>query len=106
MIDQVRTIIFEYLGGRFPAEELLTRLPDPWELDEAADDVARETAMLAVGFLAEMERGDRSEAELRLALTTLVAEPASALTGPSKGEIDAWAEPNQHAGTGLRAVPA
>jgi hypothetical protein len=106
MIDHVRTTIIEYLAGRFPADELLTRLPDPWELDEAADDVAREMAMCATGYLAEMERGDRSEVELRAALTTLAAEPAPALAGPIKGEIDAWAEPNQHAGTGLQVVHA
>src|SRR5579884_2497337 len=104
MIDHVRTTIIEYLGGRFPVDEFAMRLPDPWELDEAhAGDAASELTMRVVGLLAEMEAGDRSEVELRGALTTLVALPEQSL-GAMKGDVDAWADPaSQRAGTALQA---
>ncbi len=111
MIDQVQSTIIEYLAGRFSAAELATRLPDPWELDDAvADAAARDMALRAVGYLAELERNDRSEGELREALVSLVVgpEPATSVTMTStKTTIIEFGQPAiQLAGTPRREVPA
>ncbi len=104
MIDHVRSIIIEYLGGRFATDGLRSRLPDPWELDEAnADDDLRDLTMRIVGYLAEHEAGDRTEDELRVALNDILAGPPEAVAGAMKVDVEQWAEPNQRAGTALQA---
>jgi hypothetical protein len=72
MIDQVRSIIIEYLAGRITARDLAVGLPDGWELDEGDDSEVRDLTLRAVGYLAEHERGDRDEQDLRTALTGLM----------------------------------
>lgn len=86
MIDHVRSIIIEYLAGRFPADELATRLPDAWELDQAGDREAHDLTLRAVGYLAEYQRGDRSDDDLREDLVALVSPAPAALAG-QKTEI-------------------
>jgi hypothetical protein len=113
MIDHVRSIIIEYLAGRFDANELATRLPDPLELDEADDDTARELTLRAVGYLSELERGDRTESGLRSALVGLVAAQETATPEPqyAKNEFVEFQPQNavslpQRADTQSQAAPA
>jgi hypothetical protein len=111
MIDHVRSIIIEYLGGRFGADELALRLPDALELDEAGDEGARELTLRAVGYLAELERGDRMESSVRSALIGLVAplETAAPELQFAKNELVEFAPAAtrpQHAGTPPQVVPA
>lgn len=110
MIDHVRSIIIEYLAGRFSADELAERLPDAWELDEAsADASARELTLRAVGYLAELERGDRSEGALREALIPLVVMSEQSTTLSSQKAktttFAAW-DSSQLAGIRHQAEPA
>jgi hypothetical protein len=72
MIDHVRSVVIEYLAGLFTTDELAIRLPDGYELDEASDPAALDMTLRSVGYLAELERGDRTEDELRAALIPLV----------------------------------
>jgi hypothetical protein len=82
MLDHVRSTIIEYLAGRFSADDLAARLPDAWELDEAdASEDARTLTLKAVGCLAEYQAKDRSEAELRGALSALARKPARPVPG-------------------------
>jgi hypothetical protein len=75
MIDHVRASIIEYLAGRFDADDLATRLPDGWELDENGTPEARTLTLRSIGYLAEYQRGDRSNDDLWRALSHLVREP-------------------------------
>lgn len=81
MIDHVRASIIEYLAGRFDADSLATRLPDGWELDEAGTPEARTLTLKAIGCLAEYQRGDKADDELRVALSNLVRDPKPATLG-------------------------
>lgn len=74
MLDHVRASIIEYLAARFDADDLATRLPDGWELDESGTDEARTLTLRAMGYLAEYQRGDRTEADLRSVLSSIVEE--------------------------------
>jgi hypothetical protein len=84
MIDHVRSTIIEYLASRYSANDLANRLPDGWELDEGGTPEARLLTLKAIGYLAEFQRGDRSEAALRDALITLVVGPARAIPGSKR----------------------
>ncbi|HUB74188.1 MAG TPA: hypothetical protein VL979_09150 [Solirubrobacteraceae bacterium] len=110
MIDHVRSTIIEYLAGRFSADGLAERLPDPCELDEAgADEFVRELTLRAVGYLAEFERGDRNEGALREALIPLVVMPEQpTVLGSEKTDTVMFASSGaiQLAGTPHQAVPA
>ncbi len=105
MIDQVRSIIIEYLAGRVSARDLAVGLPDAWQLEEDGDEATRDLVLRAVGYLAEHERGDRDSASLRHALTNLLSTTSLALGG--KIEVQRTPEPvvsTQLAGTPLQAV--
>jgi hypothetical protein len=110
MIDHVRSIIIEYLAGRFSADELATRLPDGWELDEAGDAAARDLTLLVVGYVAELERGDRSESALREVLISLVVagETSTPTLQGTKTKVVVFERmtASQLAGKALREVPA
>lgn len=80
MLDHVRATIIEYLAGRFSADDLPTRLPDGWELDEADAPEARTLTLKATGYLAEYQRGDRTGEDLWRALSELVRSPAQPTT--------------------------
>src|ERR1700730_10723202 len=84
MIDHVRGTIIEYLATRFSADDLATRLPDGWELDEGGTPEARLVTLKAIGYLAEYQRGDRSETDLRDALIALVTGPRRAVPASAK----------------------
>lgn len=65
----VRDLIARYVASSITAEELSESLPDGWDLDEAAEPVATDLVLRAIGYLAEYQRSDRSESELKEALT-------------------------------------
>src|SRR5947209_4046837 len=76
MLDYVRATIIEYLAGRSSADDLATRLPDGWELDEAGGTPdARTLTLKALGYLAEYQRGDRTDDDLRVLLRGLMQTP-------------------------------
>jgi hypothetical protein len=68
----IRDLIARYLAGEISTGELTDSLPDPWDLDEAADPVATALAMRVVGSLASYEAGDRTEEDLRAVLLRLL----------------------------------
>jgi hypothetical protein len=63
--DRVRGLVIAYLQGEMPAGRLEAELPDGWELDEAGDPGLRELTFQVMGPLAEYDRGDLDEHELR-----------------------------------------
>jgi hypothetical protein len=77
MLDHVRDTIIEYLAGRFSADDLATRLPDGWEIDDAGTPEARTLTLKAIGYLAEYQCGDRTEDNLWRALSALVARKSA-----------------------------
>ncbi len=78
----IRDLISRYLSGDITADELSDQLPDGWQLDEANDPAASDLALLAIGYLAGYQSGNRDEDELRTALgemlsgTVLIEYPA------------------------------
>lgn len=82
----IRGLISTYIAGDISASELNDRLPDGWELDEADDAGATGLTLLAIGYLAGYQSGDRSERELREALEHLVT-PAVYLEYEAAGEL-------------------
>ncbi len=70
----IRDLISRYLAGDMDAAELNDLLPDGWDLDEADDPGASELALLALGFLAGYQSGDRDEDALRIALAGLISD--------------------------------
>jgi hypothetical protein len=86
-MDHVRSIIIEYLAGRFAADQLPTRLPDVWELEEGGDVEAHDLVLRAVGYLAEYERGDRAEPDLRAALIPLVVSDEASTLQATKTKV-------------------
>src|SRR5947208_15015128 len=70
----IRDLISRYLIGDITADELSDQLPDGWELDEANDPGASDLALLAMGYLAGYQSGDRDEAALRDALAQLISD--------------------------------
>lgn len=64
----IRDLIARYVASLIDVDEFSDRLPDGWELDEANDSAATDVAMLAVGYLAGYQAGDRTEQELRALL--------------------------------------
>jgi hypothetical protein len=87
MIDQVRSIIIEYLAGRITARDLAVGLPDGWELDGGDDAEARDLTLRVVGHLAEYERGDRDERALRMTLMGLIASSPETSLGGGRTEV-------------------
>jgi hypothetical protein len=83
MLEQIRMSLVEYLAQRLTAAELARRLPDGWELDEAGDSVARRLTLKAMGYLAEFQRGDRTDAELWAAIRDLLSAPGALRTATS-----------------------
>lgn len=71
--ELIREAVSAYLDGSIDAGELNARLPDGWDLDESGDQNAAELALLAIGYLAGYQAGDRSEDELRGALNNLIS---------------------------------
>jgi hypothetical protein len=68
----IRELIARYLAGDIDATELNDQLPDGWDLDEADDPGATELVLLALGFLAGYQSGDRDEDALRAMLASLI----------------------------------
>lgn len=81
MVDHVKSTIIEYLAGRVSADELATRLPDGWELDEDGSPEAGSLTLRALACLAEFQRGDRTADSLWHSLSNLVRKPAPPTTG-------------------------
>jgi hypothetical protein len=109
MIDQVRSIIIEYLAGRITARDLAVGLPDGWELDEGDNAEARDLTLRVVGHLAEYERGDRDERDLRMMLMGLIAGSPETSLGGGRTEIRELVEPvvsTRLASKSPQAVPA
>ncbi len=105
----VRDLIARYVASSITAEELSDRLPDGWDLDEAAEPVATDVVLRAIGYLAEYQRNDRSESELRKALKSDASwhversiSPAAKLITQSHSAV--WVRAD--AGTPLQEVPA
>jgi hypothetical protein len=64
----VRDTIALYVEGYITVADLNGRLPDGWDLDEAADPATTDLVMLVIGYLSEFHDGDISEDLLRRAL--------------------------------------
>jgi len=73
MIDEVKKTIQAYLARQVDVDDLGLLLPDGWELDRSGDVKAQTMTLYAIGYLAEYQRGDRTEEKLREALAQLVA---------------------------------
>jgi hypothetical protein len=93
MIDRVRGTIIEYLAARISADDLATLLPDGWELDQDGTEAVRLLTMQAFGCLAEYQRGDISEQDLRNALTGLIVGATETSLGGGKTEVVEVPEP-------------
>lgn len=74
LAESIRASISRYLDGELSAEDLNDVLPDGWDLDEANDPNATDLALAAIGYLAGYQSGDRTEADLRAALSELVTQ--------------------------------
>lgn len=64
----VRDLISRYVAELISIRDLSEGLPDGWDVDQAGDPDTAELVMRVVGYLAEYERGTRSESQLREAL--------------------------------------
>jgi hypothetical protein len=111
MLEQVRTTLIEYLAHRLSAAQLADRLPDGWELDEAAEPEARRLTLKAIGYLAEYQQGDRTEDAVWSAISQLLRAPSPPTVGAST-PVEYISPPDvttrQSAGAGKRppVVPA
>jgi len=76
MLELVKAALIEYLALRLSAAELAGRLPDGWELDQVGDIETRRLVLKVMGLLAERQREDRTDEELRSAIGELLRSPA------------------------------
>jgi hypothetical protein len=79
----VRNLVALYLAGSIPVERLADDLPDGWDLDEGHDAAADDLTLRVMGYLAEFQRGDLSEPELRMALDPFAAWKMQTAIGSS-----------------------
>ncbi len=69
----IQALISRYLAEEIDADDLNDLLPDPWELDDAADPEAMDLLTATMGFLSGYQAGDRTETDLRRLLARLLA---------------------------------
>ena len=68
LLQRVVALRERYLAGAMDVHDFAVGLPDPWEMQRVddPDDEGKHLALRLLGFLAEYQRGDRSEHNLRV----------------------------------------
>lgn len=83
----VRNLVALYLAGSLSVEQLGDDLPDGWDLDEGQDAAATDLTLRVMGYLAEFQKGDLDEAELRTTLTPYAAWVVERTLGSFSGSV-------------------